>query len=286
MRPGEAFGTHLGAFRWCRGGSRHEVTHGNPLGASARATHPRVNQTLCFLSQMLLRVLRTRHFRHAVEPSSPNDGRRGSVTSIRDPVGCDAPNRTDLRGHHAEPTNSAAPTPDLALVRRTRPDDRPPPARGPEQSLRTQPLAVAAPAPACSRYRSDCSCSPAATCRSSNWVPDFNGDGQIDQARSTTSRPRSPQAVEGQRRAVQAHPFHCPCVRAHESGSSFAAQNPAAPAEAYQFLDGTWRNVGVPASRLRPSAHLRGMQGRRRPVALQQRRPFRLAWHRLLNRLT
>ncbi len=80
------------------------------------------------------------------------------------------------------------------------------------------------------------------------WVPDFNGDGRIDEAEVAHQRAeidRALQAVDAHRRSVQAHPF-LSCVRAHESKGSYTAQNPRSSASgAYQFLDSTWRNVSV-----------------------------------------
>ena len=77
------------------------------------------------------------------------------------------------------------------------------------------------------------------------WVPDFNGDGQIDQAEVARKQTEIWNAIESHRRSVQAHPF-LSCVRARESKGSYTAQNPRSTASgAYQFLDSTWRNVSV-----------------------------------------
>ena len=147
------------------------------------------------------------------------------------------PNRTDLRrvtqNHLA---HSAAP--DLAAG----PDDRPRPEvpSNPPHRLPPSPPGVGVLAGAAIT----CSRSPAAT-PVEQWVPDFNGDGQIDQSEINHQQAKIAQAVEGQRRAVQAHPF-LSCVRAHESGGNYAAQNPRSTASgAYQFLDSTWRNVSA-----------------------------------------
>lgn len=81
----------------------------------------------------------------------------------------------------------------------------------------------------------------------SQWVPDFNGDGQIDQTEIARQTEALTQAVEAQRRAVQNHPFLA-CVRAHESRGDYTAQNPSSSASgAYQFLTSTWRNVSAKA---------------------------------------
>ncbi len=77
------------------------------------------------------------------------------------------------------------------------------------------------------------------------WVTDFNGDGHIDQSEISRAQAEILTAIAAQRRAVQAHPF-LSCVRAHESGGNYTAQNPRSSASgAYQFLDSTWRNVSV-----------------------------------------
>lgn len=84
------------------------------------------------------------------------------------------------------------------------------------------------------------------------WVPDLNHDGVIDEGEIAHQQQviaRGLQAIEAQRRAVQAHPF-LTCVRAAESDRSggYAAQNPYSSASgAYQFLDSTWRTVSVRA---------------------------------------
>lgn len=139
--------------------------------------------------------------------------------------------------------NSAAPTPDLA-VRRTR------------RSTAPRPEVPSSPAaPAARRRRSGAGVLAGAAiglllltgCNLpvEQWVPDFNGDGRIDQSEINHQQAKIAQAVEGQRRAVQAHPF-LSCVRAHESGGNYAAQNPRSTASgAYQFLDSTWRTVSA-----------------------------------------
>jgi hypothetical protein len=91
------------------------------------------------------------------------------------------------------------------------------------------------------------------------WVPDFDGDGQISQPeidrQSRVLVAAVTQAVEQQRREVQQHPF-LTCVRRHESDRTgawphiggYGAQNPGSSASgAYQFIDSTWRNVSVRA---------------------------------------
>lgn len=82
------------------------------------------------------------------------------------------------------------------------------------------------------------------------WVPDFNGDGRIDETEVARKKDELIQvvaAIEAQRRAVQSHPF-LSCVRAHESKGSYTVQNPRSSASgAYQFLDSTWRNVSASA---------------------------------------
>jgi hypothetical protein len=86
------------------------------------------------------------------------------------------------------------------------------------------------------------------------WVPDFNGDGQITQNevdwRAWEIRETLARSVETQRRSVQQHPF-LTCIRRHESDrgawphiNGYGADNPSSSASgAYQFLDSTWRNV-------------------------------------------
>ncbi len=85
----------------------------------------------------------------------------------------------------------------------------------------------------------------------SQWVPDFNGDGTIDEAEVAQQQQVLVQkflaAVENHRRSVQAHPF-LTCVRNHESGGNYQAKNPGSSASgAYQFLDSTWRTVSARA---------------------------------------
>ena len=79
------------------------------------------------------------------------------------------------------------------------------------------------------------------------WVPDFDGDGVISPGEVELQKHNIVQevvaAVEADRRAIQAHPF-LTCVRAHESGGNYQAQNPTSSASgAYQFLDSTWRTA-------------------------------------------
>ena len=81
----------------------------------------------------------------------------------------------------------------------------------------------------------------------SQWVPDFNHDGRIDDAEIAQQRDAIIRsfvaAVDAQRRAIQNHPF-LSCVRRHESGGDYQAQNRSSTASgAYQFLDSTWRTV-------------------------------------------
>lgn len=91
------------------------------------------------------------------------------------------------------------------------------------------------------------------------WVPDFNGDGQISQEevdrQSQVLVAAVTEAVEQQRRQVQQHPF-LTCVRSRESDRTgawpyiggYTAQNPTSSASgAYQFIDSTWRKVSVQA---------------------------------------
>ncbi len=81
----------------------------------------------------------------------------------------------------------------------------------------------------------------------SQWVPDFNGDGQIDATEIARQTDAVNQALDAHRRAVQNHPFLA-CVRNHESRGDYNAQNPSSSASgAYQFLTSTWRNVSVRA---------------------------------------
>ena len=91
------------------------------------------------------------------------------------------------------------------------------------------------------------------------WVPDFDGDGQISQAevdrQTEVVVAAVTQAVEQQRRSVQQHSF-LTCVRHHESDGGgawpyiggYSAQNPRSSASgAYQFIDSTWRNAASSA---------------------------------------
>lgn len=90
------------------------------------------------------------------------------------------------------------------------------------------------------------------------WVPDFNGDGRIDESEVDRQKAelirQASEALEAHRRQVQRHPF-LTCVRRHESDrgayphiNGYAAQNPYSSASgAYQFIDSTWRNVSAKA---------------------------------------
>lgn len=90
------------------------------------------------------------------------------------------------------------------------------------------------------------------------WVPDFNGNGRIEDAEVEWQKASIVQAVaravEAERRDRQHHPF-LTCVRHHESDRGawphtrgYGAQNPRSSASgAYQFLDSTWRNVSARA---------------------------------------
>jgi hypothetical protein len=90
------------------------------------------------------------------------------------------------------------------------------------------------------------------------WVPDFNGDGQITQdevdVRSREILENVARSVDAQRRSVQQHPF-LTCIRRHESdrgpwphAGGYGAENPSSSASgAYQFLDSTWRKVSAQA---------------------------------------
>jgi len=83
------------------------------------------------------------------------------------------------------------------------------------------------------------------------WVPDFNGDGaitndEVDHQKKVIVE-QVLAAIEAERRAIQRHPF-LTCVRSHESGGNYQAQNPRSSASgAYQFLDSTWRNASARA---------------------------------------
>jgi muramidase (phage lysozyme) len=92
----------------------------------------------------------------------------------------------------------------------------------------------------------------------SQWVPDFNKDGKIDQTeidRQTKVIAESmAKGLESQRRQTQLHPFLV-CVRRHESDRGayphlrgYTAQNPRSSASgAYQFIDGSWRTLSARA---------------------------------------
>lgn len=86
------------------------------------------------------------------------------------------------------------------------------------------------------------------------WVPDFNHDGTISQDEVRWQQAVLANQLDAQRRAVQNHPF-LTCVRNHESGGNYQAQNPSSSASgAYQFLDSTWRTV---SSRAGPGGYSR-----------------------------
>ncbi|MHB1139859.1 MAG: transglycosylase family protein [Microthrixaceae bacterium] len=83
------------------------------------------------------------------------------------------------------------------------------------------------------------------------WVPDFDKDGAISATEVEFQKHLIVQqfadAIEADRRAVQSHPF-LSCVRAHESGGDYRAQNSRSSASGgYQFLDSTWRNASARA---------------------------------------
>lgn len=92
----------------------------------------------------------------------------------------------------------------------------------------------------------------------SQWVPDRNGNGSIEQAeidlQTSAIATAMARSIEVQRRQAQLHPF-LTCVRHHESDRSsypftrgYAARNPRSTASgAYQFLNSTWRVVSARA---------------------------------------
>ena len=92
----------------------------------------------------------------------------------------------------------------------------------------------------------------------SQWVPDANGDGQIDATEVASAQQaiaaQWARSMEQQRRQTQMHPFLV-CVRHFESDRGafpfdrgYAAQNPTSTASgAYQFLDSTWRGASAGA---------------------------------------
>ena len=92
----------------------------------------------------------------------------------------------------------------------------------------------------------------------SQWVPDFNKDGKIDQAeidqQTKVIAQSMAKGLEAQRRQTQLHPFLV-CVRHHESDrgayphvNGYTAQNPRSTASgAYQFLDSSWRALSTRA---------------------------------------
>lgn len=92
----------------------------------------------------------------------------------------------------------------------------------------------------------------------SQWVPDFNKDGKIDQAeidlQTKVISDSMAKGLEAERRQTQLHPFLV-CVRHHESDrggyphlKGYAAQNPRSTASgAYQFLDSSWRTLSARA---------------------------------------
>lgn len=91
-----------------------------------------------------------------------------------------------------------------------------------------------------------------------DWVPDLNGDGVISQNEIDTHKAaiiaEVAAAISAQRREVQLDPT-LTCIRHHESDrdayphtGGYAAKNPRSTASgAYQFLNGTWRNVSAEA---------------------------------------
>lgn len=91
------------------------------------------------------------------------------------------------------------------------------------------------------------------------WVPDFDGDGQITQAeidrQTAVLLTAVNESVDLERRKIQEHPF-LTCVRHHESDRSgawphiggYGAQNPRSSASgAYQFIDSSWRTLSARA---------------------------------------
>ena len=79
----------------------------------------------------------------------------------------------------------------------------------------------------------------------SQWVPDFNHDGTISQDEVNFQQALIANQIDAQRRSIQNHPF-LSCVRRHESGGDYQAQNRSSSASgAYQFLDSTWRTVSA-----------------------------------------
>lgn len=91
-----------------------------------------------------------------------------------------------------------------------------------------------------------------------DWVPDTNGDGAICQseidARKSAILAEITAAVEAHRREVQLNSVLV-CIRQHESDrgeyphtNGYASKNGRSTASgAYQFLNGTWRNVSAAA---------------------------------------
>lgn len=92
----------------------------------------------------------------------------------------------------------------------------------------------------------------------SQWVPDANGDGQIDATEVSTAQQaiadQWARSMDQQRHQTQLHPFLV-CVRHFESDrggypfvGGYGAQNPTSTASgAYQFLDSTWRGASARA---------------------------------------
>ncbi len=130
----------------------------------------------------------------------------------------------------------------------------------------------------------------------SQWVPDANGDGQIDATEVASAQQaiadQWARSMEQQRRQTQMHPFLV-CVRHFESDRGafpfdrgYAAQNPTSTASgAYQFLDSTWRGASA-TRRLRRvrTGQVRALvrPGRRRVARLQHGRKVGLAARPLL----
>jgi hypothetical protein len=92
----------------------------------------------------------------------------------------------------------------------------------------------------------------------SQWVPDRNGDGQLDASEVAAAQQdianQWAASLDAQRHQVQLHPFLL-CVRHFESdrgsfpyAGGYQAQNPTSSASgAYQFIDSTWRGASARA---------------------------------------
>lgn len=92
----------------------------------------------------------------------------------------------------------------------------------------------------------------------SAWVPDLNGDGNLDQVEVDTQTKivaaSLSRSLANQRRQIQMHPF-LTCVRRHESDRGpyphtrgYTAKNPRSTASgAYQFLNSSWRVLSARA---------------------------------------